>query len=235
MSRFAAAFEDVLESVGLKDKDPREMLKEWTREVRREQRGLDRQIREIEREEIKIKRDMKKLAAKGEREALVSLARALVQSRSAKSRILVSKANMNSVLLELRHQVAQLRMMKSLQSSTKLMAHMNKLRSFPQMHQLAYEMEKAGLIQEVMDDALEGVTETYDDEVDEQVDKILEEFAVNRMDQVPAAPTGPVREQLAESGKRLFQASIQEERVLVGAEEDTDTLDFERRLAALQH
>ncbi|GBG32092.1 Charged multivesicular body protein 3 [Hondaea fermentalgiana] len=199
-----------LERVGLKQPDPRELVKEWTRNLRREQRMLDRQLRQIEREELKMQRDIKMLAKKGEMAAIRPLAHSLVQSKKAKNRINVTKAHMNSVNLQLRHQAAQMRMAQVMQSSTKVMAAMNSLVKMPEvaknMQEMAMEMERAGLIEEIMDDAMESTfdDEGMDGEADAAVDQIIAELTTGLLDKAPAAPTTAPKTDLAAQGKQLY-------------------------------
>jgi len=206
-----------MEKVGLWEQDPKEQLKEWTKSIRSEQRALDRQIRGIEREENRYKKDIEMLAKKNEMMAIRPLATALVQSKKAKERIHVAKANMNSIILQLRHQTAQLRINGVLESSTSMMKSMNQLMNMStiskNMGSLAYEMEKAGLIEEILEDTLD--TEALDDAVDEEVDKVIAELTMGVMKSVPAAPSGAVRQQLAESGRTLFQQSISDGQTMV--------------------
>ncbi len=210
------------QAVGLEKKDPKEQLKEWTREIRKESRLLDRQIRGIEREQMKFQRDIKLLAKKGEYEAIKPLARSIVKANHAKHRIHVAKAHMNSVILDLRYQTAQLRMADALQVSSKTMASMSKLLSISEvqdsMASLAYEMEKAGLIEEVMEDAMDQ-TSDLDDEIDDEIDKVISELTVGVMNATPVAPAGAIRRSsVAESGKALFRESMGETRSLVGGD-----------------
>lgn len=236
----------VLEKVGLVSQDPKELLREWQKELRHEQLALDRQLRAIEREENGLKRELKQLAKKGEREAMRPLASALLKSGKAKERIQVFKANINSVLLDLRMQTAQLRMAQTLQSSTTVMASMNRLMSSSAMRNnlrdMAVEMERAGLIEEMMSETLDGAFDDVEAEADQEVDKVISELTLGILSGAPAAP----RAELAESGKRLFQESLSEGgkgdaegRVLVGAEEDEEggggaTAALESRMAALR-
>jgi hypothetical protein len=50
-----------------KQKRDKEMLREWQRNLKSEQRGIDRQIRKIQMEENKVKTEIKKYAKKGRR------------------------------------------------------------------------------------------------------------------------------------------------------------------------
>ncbi|XP_054247374.1 charged multivesicular body protein 3 isoform X2 [Indicator indicator] len=65
------------------EKPPKEMVNEWSLKIRKEMRVIDRQIRDIQREEEKVKRSIKEAAKKGQRDVCVILAKELVHSRRA--------------------------------------------------------------------------------------------------------------------------------------------------------
>jgi len=75
---------------------------------------------------------------------------------------------------------------------------MNELVRLPEMQRtmmmLAREMEKAGLIDEIMADTLEMGEEDVEDEADEAVQKVLDELD---LDLHEAAPAAPIREKAA--------------------------------------
>ncbi|CAJ0926006.1 unnamed protein product, partial [Mesorhabditis belari] len=69
--------------VGLfgKKKDPKEQVRELQRKMRQEMRTLDRQVYSIQREEQKVKNEIKAAAKKGDKDVCVILAKSLLQSR----------------------------------------------------------------------------------------------------------------------------------------------------------
>ncbi len=90
------------------------------RELRKEERELEKNIRgicdilsnvkyiffclleiAIDLEEQKLKRSIKELAKKGDKQSAKVLAKEIVQSRKAKERIYKSKAQLNSVSMQL--------------------------------------------------------------------------------------------------------------------------------------
>lgn len=134
-------------------------IDEWTKKIRRESRGIDRQIRgkvnvwykewvyqswcfaktvkihfilhritlktvktetprlliwsvfllDIQREQEKVKRSIKDAAKKGQKDVCVVLAKEIVQSKQAVSKLYASKAHMNSVVLGMRNQLGECR------------------------------------------------------------------------------------------------------------------------------
>uniref|UniRef100_A0A915Q2X5 SNF7 family protein n=1 Tax=Setaria digitata TaxID=48799 RepID=A0A915Q2X5_9BILA len=107
--------------------DTKEAVRELQRKMRTELRQLDRQIHAIEREEIKVKRQIKESAKKGDRDVCVVLAKSILQSRKAISKIHGTKAQINSVVMGMQQQLATVRMAGSLQQSTDVMKNMQQL------------------------------------------------------------------------------------------------------------
>jgi charged multivesicular body protein 3 len=76
--------------------------------LRKEGYALDRQIRQIKREEDKIKKSLKDAAKKNDKQVCTILAKEIVRSRKAVNRIYASKATLNSVQLQMAQQMGKL-------------------------------------------------------------------------------------------------------------------------------
>lgn len=63
-------------------------MREWTSKIRKQQMLLDRQVRAIQREEDKVKFELKKAAKRGDRDVCLVFAKEIVNSRKAVSVIL---------------------------------------------------------------------------------------------------------------------------------------------------
>ena len=61
----------------------------------------------IEREELKVKRSIKEAAKKGQKDVCKILAKEIVNSRKAKTRIHTSKAQLNSVSMQMKNQLGK--------------------------------------------------------------------------------------------------------------------------------
>eukprot|EP00761_Pharyngomonas_kirbyi_P012401 gb/GECH01012428.1/.p1 GENE.gb/GECH01012428.1/~~gb/GECH01012428.1/.p1 ORF type:complete len:215 (+),score=71.87 gb/GECH01012428.1/:1-645(+) len=170
-----------------KQVSPEEQAKEWRRKLRQEGREIDRNVRHINQEEAKLKKSMKQAAKKNDVTTVKILAKELVQSRNAKSRLYKAKAQMNSVQMQLQQQAAEAKVMGALQKSTQVMTMMNKLARVPEiqhtMMNMQKEMEKAGMMQDMMDESFEDM-EDSDDEVEEEtaVNQILDEVVGGQLD-----------------------------------------------------
>nr|CAG4643531.1 EOG090X0EF4 [Ilyocryptus agilis] len=204
--------------------NPKDKVNEWCSKLRKEGFQLDRQIRGIQREEEKVKRSLKEAAKKGDKDVCLVLAKEILHARKAISKIYTSKAHINSISMQMKNQLATLRVAGSLQKSTEVMKAMQQLIKIPEvaatMRELSKEMMKAGIIEEMMQDTFEGFedTEELEEAAQEEVDKVLWEITAGQLGKAPAAVTDtlPIRPQAA-------------------AEEDSEDLEeMQSRLQALK-
>lgn len=177
-----------------------EMVKKWKSDLRTQDRQLTRQLQNIAREEQKVKITLKALAKKGDQASCRSLAKELVNSRKAQDRIHTSKAQLNSVSMQLQNQLSQLKLTQSLKKSTEIMKMVNSLVKLPElqkvMMEMSSEMMKAGLIDEMVEESMEGVLEEVEEEeVDAEVDKVLQEVTSGMFGTVGKVGNLPQKEQ----------------------------------------
>lgn len=203
-------------------KTPKEQVREWTSQLRKEGYALDRQIRAIQREEEKTKKMLKDAAKRGDTDVCRILAKEIVAARKSVNRIHTSKAHLNSVQLSMNHQLALLKVSGSLERSTEVMQSMQNLVKVPEiartMQDLSREMMKAGIIEEMMEDTFESVfdDEDLEEEAGEEVDKLLWELTAGQLGAAPAA----VSESLPDATMEAASA--------------TDLTDMQMRLEALR-
>ncbi|MED6263320.1 Charged multivesicular body protein 3 [Ilyodon furcidens] len=211
------------------DKPPKELINEWSQKIRKEMRVIDRQIRDIQREEEKVKRSIKDAAKKGQKDVCVVLAKEMIQSKRAVTKLYASKAQMNSVLLSMKNQLAVVRVAGALQKSTEVMKAMQNLVKIPEiqatMRELSKEMMKAGIIEEMLEDTFESMEdgEEMEEAAEEEVDKILFEITAGALGKAPSKVTDALPE-LQPAGAA---AASDEE-----TEEDIEAM--QSRLAALR-
>uniref|UniRef100_A0A8W7PA66 Charged multivesicular body protein 3 n=1 Tax=Anopheles coluzzii TaxID=1518534 RepID=A0A8W7PA66_ANOCL len=122
------------------DRNPKDMVQEWSSKLRKESFALDRQVRSIQREEDKIKRSLKEAAKKNDKEVCTILAKELIRSRKAINKIYTSKAHINSVQLQMKNQMATVRVAGSLAKSTEVMQAMQALVKLPEVAASMREM-----------------------------------------------------------------------------------------------
>ncbi|XP_054584205.1 charged multivesicular body protein 3 isoform X2 [Eptesicus fuscus] len=175
-------------------------VNEWSLKIRKEMRVVDRQIRDIQREEEKVKRSVKDAAKKGQKDVCVVLAKEMIRSRKAVSKLYASKAHMNSVLMGMKNQLAVLRVAGSLQKSTEVMKAMQTLVKIPEiqatMRELSKEMMKAGIIEEMLEDTFESMEdqEEMEEAAEMEIDKILFEITAGALGKAPSKVTDALPE-----------------------------------------
>jgi charged multivesicular body protein 3 len=138
-------------------------------------------VRSIDQEEAKVKKSLKEAAKRGDKTVCTMLAKEIVHSRKTKDRLITSKAQLNSIAMQLQHQVAQVKIAGSLKKSTDIMKMVNRLVRLPEiskdMQEMSREMMKAGIIEEMMNDTLDFVDEPeIEEEAEEEVNKVLFEL-----------------------------------------------------------
>ncbi|XP_055380276.1 charged multivesicular body protein 3 [Condylostylus longicornis] len=209
-------------------KDPKEQVNEWCSKIRKEGYQLDRQIRGIQREEEKVKRSLKQAAAKGDKESCVILAKEVIRARKAINRIHTSKAHLNSIQLQMKNQLATLRVSGSLQKSTEVMQAMQNLIRYPElagiMQDMSKEMMKAGIIEEMLDETMDSIedSEEMEEQAQAEVDKVLWEITDGKLGEAPEVPQGAVA------------GTAPKETVAAEESDEEDLKEMQSRLASLK-
>jgi len=192
-----------------KPADPKEQVNEWCKKIRKEGYNLDRQINAIKREEAKVTRSLKEAAKKGDKESCQILAKELINSRKAVTKLYTAKANLNSVQMQMKSQLATLKVAGTLQTSAEVMKSMSQLVKLPEiqksMMELSREMMKAGVIEEMMEDVMEplGEEEEMEEAAQAEIDKVILEITTGKLkdapralaDTLPAAGAEPAEEE----------------------------------------
>ncbi|KAN0000410.1 hypothetical protein ACTFIZ_000855 [Dictyostelium cf. discoideum] len=202
----------------LKKPTPEELVKKWKRELRREDRGLDTQLRAIDMQEKKTVRMIKERVKAGDQKSAKTLAKEIVNSRKAKERIYIGKAQMNSVSMQLQSNLAMTKVQGNLAKSTEIMKMMNDLIKLPELNKvmmaMGAEMTKAGIMEEMISDVFDMQGEDLEEEAEMEVNKIMDEILVSG----PQVSSTPLE-------------THQQEEVAEEKQEDSELLD---RLKALK-
>jgi len=173
--------------------DPKEQVQEWCKKIRKEGYNLDRQINSIKREELKAVKSLKESAKRGDKASCQVLAKEIVHARKSVNKLYTAKANLNSVQNQMKGQLATLKVSGALAQSADVMKSMNALIKLPEtqktMMELSREMMKAGIIEEMLEDTMEGVNDGEDMEeaAQEEVDRIILELTTGKLTEAPSA------------------------------------------------
>lgn len=164
---------------------PEERVRKWQAKIRTEERQMDREIRGIESAQNKVKIQLKQLAAKNDLKNCKTLAKEIVRSNKQKDRLFTSKARLNSIRMQLQHQLATLKISGTLQKSTEIMKLSNSLMKLPEltktMQEMSQEMMKAGIMSEMVEDAIDTLDED-EEELEEEADAEVQNVLFNITD-----------------------------------------------------
>lgn len=177
--------------------------------IRTNTRQLDRDLAQLKSLDSKTRQHIISASKRAERNPsqakqanseTKTFARELVRIRKQTTRLTTSRAQLQSVGMQVNEAFSVRKIQGSLQKSTGIMKDVNTLVRMPEltstMHQLSTELVKAGIIEEIVDDAMPA-NELLDDEEEEaegEVDKILQEILHGKLSQAPVKPESPVEE-----------------------------------------
>ncbi|KAL0221154.1 hypothetical protein RCL1_001008 [Eukaryota sp. TZLM3-RCL] len=176
--------------------DPREEAKEWKKQLRTEKRGLERQVRQIEQQEMKTQMAIKQAAKENRLSAARILAKELVRSKKAKERLWSARAQLNSMEMQISANIGTAKLASAMSSSTQIMQTMGALLKLPELNQtmmrMAQEMERAGMIDEMVNETLDSALgdENEESEAEEELDSIVNQIITEQFSKVKGPASG---------------------------------------------
>jgi len=195
--------------------DPQAQARKCNQLIRANVRKLDRDIAQLKAVENKTKDLIRQASRRAQRNPSQAkqaqaetriYARELIRTRKTTARLITSKAQLNSVSMQVTEAFAVRKIEGSLKASTGIMKDVNTLVRLPElmgtMQALSSELVKAGIIEEMVDDSLQ-IGDSIDEDEEEaegEVDKVLSEILKDRIGKarpapVEAAPPAPVAEE----------------------------------------
>ncbi|XP_063906133.1 charged multivesicular body protein 2a [Zophobas morio] len=173
---------------------PEELLRKNQRALNKAMRDLDREKMKMEQQEKKVINDIKKLAKEGQMDAVKIMARDLVRTRRYVKKFMLMKANIQAVSLKIQTLRSQNAMAQAMKGVTKAMQSMNRQLNLPQIQRILQEFEKQSEImdmkEEIMNDAIDDAMEDDGDEEesDAVVNQVLDELGLQLNDQLSGLP-----------------------------------------------
>lgn len=173
---------------------PEEMLRKNQRALNKAMRDLDREKMKMEQQEKKIINDIKKMAKEGQMDAVKIMARDLVRTRRYVKKFMLMKANIQAVSLKIQTLRSQNTMAEAMKGVTRAMMNMNKQLNLPQIQRILQEFEKQSEImdmkEEIMNDAIDDAMEddADEEESDAVVSQVLDELGLQLTDQLSNLP-----------------------------------------------
>uniref|UniRef100_A0A1A9WF51 Charged multivesicular body protein 2a n=1 Tax=Glossina brevipalpis TaxID=37001 RepID=A0A1A9WF51_9MUSC len=174
---------------------PDEMLRKNQRALNKAMRDLDREKMKMEQQEKKIIADIKKMAKEGQMDAVKIMAQDLVRTRRYIKKFMLMKANIQAVSLKIQTLKSQNTMAQAMKGVTKAMQNMNRQLNLPQIQKILHEFEKQSeimdmkeeMINDAIDDAMED--EGDEEETDAVVSQVLDELGLQLGEQLGGLPT----------------------------------------------
>jgi len=177
-----------------KKMSPDEMLRKNQRALNKAMRDLDRERMKMEQQEKKVIADIKKLAKDNQMDAVKIMAKDLVRTRRQSRKFMLMKANIQAVSLKIQTLKSQNTMAQAMKGVSRAMANMNRQMNMPQIQQILHEFEKQSeimdmkeeMINDAIDDAMED--EGDEEESDAVVAQVLDELGLQLTDQLSGLP-----------------------------------------------
>ncbi|AOW01863.1 Snf7-domain-containing protein [Yarrowia lipolytica] len=218
--------------------DPAEQRRTCQSLIRQNQRQIDRQLASLQSSEAKTKQMIKASAKRNDVKSARILAKEIYGVKKQRERLHTSKAQLNSVSLQVDEAFSLQKIQGSMKTSTGVMKEVNQLVRLPElmgsMQQLSMELVKSGIIDEMVGDTLDTLddNEMVDEDAEKEIDSILGEITNGAI-----GTPQPAKEKVApkkESVTPVPQAPTTE----LEDEEDEDDeallMDMRERFKALQ-
>ncbi|KAH8782814.1 Snf7-domain-containing protein [Diaporthe sp. PMI_573] len=179
--------------------------------LRKNQRSLDKAIRELDQVRVKLEKQEKTLvtqirqsAQKNQMGAAKIQAKDLVRTRRCRrpyrwaiyiEKFYGMRSQLQKISLRLQTYRTNEQMMQAMKGATMALGSMNKSMNLPQLQRIAMEFERENDImdqrQEMMDDAIDDAMDTgVEEEGDEVVEQVLEEIGVDLSQSLGETPSG---------------------------------------------
>ncbi|KAI6172012.1 hypothetical protein M3Y98_00925600 [Aphelenchoides besseyi] len=196
-------------------KTPQELLKQNQRALNKAMRELDRERMRLENQEKKIIADIKKTARMGQMDSVRVMAKDLVRTRQYVKKFVMMRANIQAVSLKVQGLKSQDAMAQAMRGVTRAMGNMNRQLNLPQIQRIMTEFEKQSEImdmkEEMMDDAIDdaiGVS-GEEEETETVVQQVLDELGIQMGEELNRLPTAdnPLATKTANANKQQPQAA----------------------------
>jgi len=184
--------------------------------LRKNQRMLDKAIRELDQVRVKLEKQEKTLvgqikqsAQKGQMGAAKIQAKDLVRTRRYIEKFYGMRSQLQKISLRIQTHRTNEQMMTAMKGATTALSSMNRSMNLPALQRIAMEFERENDImeqrQDIMDDSIDDAMDVgIEEEGDEVVEQVLEEIGVDLNSAFGETPTGLQAEKQADT--RIAQA-----------------------------
>lgn len=170
---------------------PQELSRKWKRELNQQIRNIENDIRKLELGTNKTKQEIKVALKRKDLDSAKTLAREIANVNKNIKKLHNSKSQIKSIILELDHMAALVKVTGCFQKSTEIMQYIGNLIRQPEiaiiMRTMAQEMDKAGVIEQLIEDTLDGNNADDEEEAAEgEVQKIIDEMTLSQVAKLPS-------------------------------------------------
>jgi len=198
---------------GGKQKTPEEVMKEYKRSIDRSIREMDRECLKLQTTEKKLIIEIKKCAKESQQMAIIQIkAKDLVRTRGMITKFYTMKSQMQSVSLRLQSVKSTQAMQEAMKGAAKAMHKMNAQTDLSAMNKIMQEFERENDImtakQEDMDEALDDMFQVDGEEgkIDDVVSEVLAEIGIDTKGQMAPAAGGRVA---AQTGPEVAEEDLE--------------------------
>jgi len=209
---------------------PEELLRKNQRALNKAMRELDRERAKMEQQEKKIIADIKKMAKQGQMDSVKIMAKDLVRTRRYVKKFMLMKANIQAVSLKIQTLKSQNAMAQAMKGVTRAMMNMNRQMKLPEIQKIMQEFEKQSEIMDMKEEMMNDVIDDAmgDDDEEEESDaivtQVLDELGLQLTDELTGVPT---------AGGSLAVPGAKGKTPVAAAEADADA-DLQARLDNLR-
>jgi len=175
----------------------KELVKEQKKTVRKSQREIDREMRNLEKQEKTLLANIKKNATAGNTSAAKTLAKELVRTRGTMGKLQQASGRLGSIGMQASSMNATMAMTNAIKSGTEVMSAMNKqmdpMEQQAMAQRFAIENDKSQMMSDQFDEMFDSMMDSDEDaEADDMVNSVLDEIGISATAGMQVAPQGKV-------------------------------------------
>lgn len=172
----------------------KDVVRNGQRDIAKSVRGLDKELQELKREEVKLLHGLKVEAKKGNRETAAQMAKSVVRLREQQKKLQANKGQISGVGTSLRVQQATAASAGAMATAGSAVQAMNKSADPQKMMRdaeaFSRENARMNMASDFIDDAFDDLASDNEEEADETVNQVLDEIGIDLKAQLKAAPRG---------------------------------------------
>ncbi|MFH4973368.1 hypothetical protein AB6A40_000077 [Gnathostoma spinigerum] len=181
-----------------KKSDPKKNLRDNNRALRRTNREIGHDRKELERREEELKLEIKKCAKSGRLDACAPLAKQLLQIRKQKTQNVTLSAKISSLNAQNTHMYSIGKMAsamgKTAQTMTTVEKQMPADKVVKQMQEFVAAQERFGVTDEMVNESLDAMLDEPEDEEEQRaiINQVLDEIGIDinaQLSKVPSIPS----------------------------------------------